>query len=51
MAFRHAGLVVFQIQLVKQQEAVPLTRHYIAGFEDASCMMDGAFSRGRSVKQ
>jgi cyclopropane-fatty-acyl-phospholipid synthase len=27
--FRHAGLMVFQIQLAKRQDAVPLTRDYI----------------------
>jgi len=30
-AFRHLDLVVFQIQLARHQEAVPLTRDYIAG--------------------
>jgi len=29
MAFRHQGLNVFQIQLARRQEAVPLTRSYI----------------------
>ncbi len=29
MAFRHQGLDVFQIQLARKQEAVPLTRSYI----------------------
>lgn len=29
MAFRHQGMMVFQIQLAKRQEAVPLTRDYI----------------------
>ncbi|MBM3568432.1 MAG: class I SAM-dependent methyltransferase [Alphaproteobacteria bacterium] len=28
-AFRHAGLVVFQIQLTKRADAVPLTRDYL----------------------
>lgn len=28
-AFRHSGLMVFQIQIAKQQHAVPLTRNYI----------------------
>ncbi len=32
-AFRHCGLMVFQIQLAKRQEAVPLTRGYIAAGE------------------
>lgn len=33
MAFRHQGLMVFQIQLARRQEAVPLTRDYIAAAE------------------
>lgn len=33
MAFRHQGLNVFQIQLARRQEAVPLTRSYIAEAE------------------
>lgn len=28
-AFRHLGLVVFQIQLARRQDAVPLTRNYL----------------------
>ena len=32
-AFRHGGLMVFQIQLAKRQDAVPLTRDYIAARE------------------
>lgn len=35
MAFRHQGLNVFQIQLARRQEAVPLTRSYIAEAEAA----------------
>ena len=31
VAFRCLGLVVFQIQLAKRQDAVPLTRDYISG--------------------
>ena len=34
-AFRHCGLMVFQIQLTKRQDAVPLTRDYIAACEAA----------------
>ena len=33
MGFRHQGLNVFQIQLARRQEAVPLTRGYIAEAE------------------
>ena len=32
-SFRHMGMVVFQIQLARRQDAVPLTRDYIAGAE------------------
>jgi cyclopropane-fatty-acyl-phospholipid synthase len=34
MAFRHQGMVVFQIQMAKRQEAVPLTRDYIGEAEE-----------------
>jgi cyclopropane-fatty-acyl-phospholipid synthase len=34
MAFRHQGMVVFQIQLAKRQGAVPLTRDYIGQAEE-----------------
>jgi len=34
MAFRHRGLMVFQIQMARQQEAVPLTRDYIGPAEE-----------------
>jgi cyclopropane-fatty-acyl-phospholipid synthase len=33
MAFRHDGQVVFQIQLTKRQDAVPLTRDYMVDTE------------------
>ena len=33
--FRHAGHIVFQIQMAKRQTAVPLTRDYITDFERA----------------
>lgn len=33
MAFRHMGQMVFQVQLAKSQEAVPITRDYIAETE------------------
>lgn len=39
-AFRHCGLMVFQIQLAKQQDAVPLTRDYIAAREAALAARD-----------
>ena len=34
-AFRHGVLMVFQIQLSKSLDTVPLTRDYIADFENA----------------
>jgi cyclopropane-fatty-acyl-phospholipid synthase len=40
-AFRHCGLMVFQIQLAKQQDAVPLTRDYIAAREAALAAREG----------
>jgi len=33
IAFRHMGQMVFQLQLARRQEAVPLTRDYITDFE------------------
>jgi cyclopropane-fatty-acyl-phospholipid synthase len=34
-AFRHSGHVIFQIQMARRQDAVPLTRDYIHAFEAA----------------
>jgi len=34
MSFRHRGLMVFQIQLARTQQAVPLTRDYIGPAEE-----------------
>jgi len=34
-AFRHGDHFVFQIQIAKRRDAVPLTRDYIAGWENA----------------
>jgi cyclopropane-fatty-acyl-phospholipid synthase len=34
MAFRHRGLMVFQIQLARRQDAVPLTRDYVGPAEE-----------------
>jgi cyclopropane-fatty-acyl-phospholipid synthase len=43
-AFRHSGLVVFQIQLSKRVDTVPLTRDYIVEWERAHAVApaDGA---------
>ncbi|CAA0088922.1 Cyclopropane-fatty-acyl-phospholipid synthase [Starkeya nomas] len=35
MAFRHQGMMIFQIQLAKREGVVPLTRNYIAEAETA----------------
>ncbi len=43
-AFRHCGLMVFQIQLAKRQDAVPLTRDYIAAREAALKAKEGCES-------
>jgi cyclopropane-fatty-acyl-phospholipid synthase len=35
IAFRHMGQMVFQMQVARRQDAVPLTREYITDFERA----------------
>ena len=45
MAFRHVGHVVFQIQLAKRQEVVPLTRHYITDYDRAAMRPDPRVAR------
>jgi cyclopropane-fatty-acyl-phospholipid synthase len=47
VTFRHAGHVVFQIQLAKRVDAVPLTRDYIAEFERAHPLLE-AVARPRA---
>jgi cyclopropane-fatty-acyl-phospholipid synthase len=50
--FRHGGHVVFQIQLAKRQDAVPLTRDYIAAAEaDYRLRESREFSRGVSAAE
>jgi cyclopropane-fatty-acyl-phospholipid synthase len=34
MTFRHRGMMVFQVQLARRQDAVPLTRDYIGPAEE-----------------
>ena len=34
LAFKHQGQMVFQIQIAKKTETVPITRDYISEFED-----------------
>jgi cyclopropane-fatty-acyl-phospholipid synthase len=41
-AFRHWGLMVFQVQLARRQEAVPLARGYLAEAEKALRTLDRA---------
>ena len=41
-SFRHGGIMVFQIQIAKQQDAVPLTRDYITDWERAQQKRDRA---------
>jgi cyclopropane-fatty-acyl-phospholipid synthase len=41
-AFRYQGLVVFQVQLVKRIDALPLTRDYMADAEQRLLRKDGA---------
>ena len=36
VAFRHLGQMVFQMQIARRQDAVPLTRDYITDFERAN---------------
>jgi cyclopropane-fatty-acyl-phospholipid synthase len=41
MSFRHQAMMVFQIQLTKRQDVVPLTRDYIAGEEARLRALEG----------
>jgi cyclopropane-fatty-acyl-phospholipid synthase len=47
--FRHCGLMVFQIQLAKRQDAVPLTRDYIGAREAELAASDGQDSQPRMM--
>jgi cyclopropane-fatty-acyl-phospholipid synthase len=47
--FRHCGMMVFQIQLAKRQEAVPLTRNYIGAREAELAARDRQHSRPRMM--
>jgi cyclopropane-fatty-acyl-phospholipid synthase len=47
IAFRREGHMVFQIQLARQQTAVPLTRDYIPAFETAAAVRE----RSRELTQ
>jgi cyclopropane-fatty-acyl-phospholipid synthase len=48
MAFRHQGLVVFQIQIAKRVDAVPITRDYIVDWERAHTPPNVTQLSGRS---
>ncbi len=50
MAFRRMGLMVVQIQLTKSIDAVPLTRDYMARWEQAHAPADSAPARRRRLK-
>ena len=43
-SFRHAGSMVFQIQIAKQQDAVPFIRDYITDWERAQRQRDRAIA-------
>ena len=41
MAFRHRDLMIFQVQLARRQEAVPLTRDYVGPAEERLRLAEG----------
>ena len=49
VSFRHLDSVVFQIQLAKRQDAVPLTRDYITDWHRGRIKEDRPQSRLRSA--
>src|SRR6185503_465429 len=49
LAFRHSGLNNFQIQLTKHQNALPITRNYIAEEEDRLRAIDSELPRFKSI--
>jgi len=54
IAFRRLGMMVFQIQLARRQDAVPLTRDYIAETEDELLAEEkghGPFGVGDSARR
>ncbi len=48
-AFRYAGMNNFQIQFVKNQHALPLTRNYMFEEEERLRMIDSRLPRFKSV--
>jgi cyclopropane-fatty-acyl-phospholipid synthase len=51
MGFRHQGLVVFQIQLAKSIDALPMTRDYILDWERGKAPKVEPFQRERGTKR
>jgi cyclopropane-fatty-acyl-phospholipid synthase len=51
MGFRHQGLVVFQIQLTKRIDALPITRDYMLDWERTNAPSIESFARERSTKR
>ena len=49
VSFRYSGLMVFQVQLTRRQEVVPLTRDYIAASEAELATREQATRRDLSV--
>ena len=50
VTFRHSGHMVYQIQLAKRQDAVPLARDYIAAREAAYARAEAAASRASAAE-
>jgi cyclopropane-fatty-acyl-phospholipid synthase len=48
-SFRHGNLMVFQMQLTKRRDAVPLTRDYIAEWERGEAARMGAARPNRAA--
>jgi len=49
IAFRHMGQMVFQLQLARRQEAVPLTRDYITDWARANATSTRQSAPGRAA--
>jgi len=45
LSFRHQGQMVFQIQLAKRPDVVPITRDYIHSFEAENSVQEAALTR------
>jgi cyclopropane-fatty-acyl-phospholipid synthase len=51
MGFRHQGLVVFQIQMTKSVDALPITRDYITDWERENAPTVERFPLERTTKR